>query len=175
MKFLKTLAVAAVATVMTASAFAKDIHVNKNSDGKIQINVGLLATESQENLMKRWGPIIDLMKAKTGYDVKPYFASDYAGVIEGMRFNKVDLVLYGNKSAMEAVKRAGAEIFAQVIEPGGGLGYYSVLHTLKTNDKINSLLGGLAFRYPGRESGDWCRAGGRGWISSSRKRGRRYG
>ena len=139
MKFLKTLAVAAVATVMTASAFAKDIHVNKTSDGKIQINVGLLATESQDNLMKRWGPIIELMKAKTGYEVKPYFASDYAGVIEGMRFNKVDLVLYGNKSAMEAVKRAGVEIFAQVIEPGGGLGYYSVLHTLKTNDKINSL------------------------------------
>lgn len=139
MRILKSIAMAAMAVVISASAMAKPEFVNKTSDGKIQIAVGLLATESQENLMKRWGPIIDLMAKKTGYDVKPYFASDYAGVIEGMRFNKVDLVLYGNKSAMEAVKRAGAEIFAQVIEPGGGLGYYSVLHTLKTNTKINSL------------------------------------
>jgi phosphonate transport system substrate-binding protein len=139
MRLLKTLAVIAAVTTFSFAATAKDIYVNKTSDGKVQINLGILATESQENLMKRWGPIIDLMKEKTGYVVKPYFASDYAGVIEGMRFNKVDVVLYGNKSAMEAVKRAGAEIFAQVIEPGGGLGYYSVLHTLKTNTKINSL------------------------------------
>lgn len=80
-----------------------------------------------------------MVREKTGYEVKPFFASDYAGVIEGMRFNKVDVVLYGNKSGMEAVKRAGAEVFAQTIEPGGGLGYYSVLHTLKSNEKINSL------------------------------------
>ncbi len=139
MKLVRTLAVAALVSAVSFSASAKKIHVNKNSDGKVLINVGLLATESQENLMKRWGPIIDLMAKKTGYDVKPFFASDYAGVIEGMRFNKVDLVLYGNKSAMEAVKRADAEIFAQVVEIGGGLGYYSVLHTLKSNDKINSL------------------------------------
>ncbi len=139
MGMLKGIAIAAMATAVSFAAAAKDVHVNKTEDGKVLINVGLLATESQENLMKRWGPIIDLMEEKTGFVVKPFFASDYAGVIEGMRFDKVDVVLYGNKSAMEAVKRADAEIFAQVIEPGGGLGYYSVLHTLKSNEKINSL------------------------------------
>lgn len=139
MKVLKTLAVTAMVSAFALTAQAKDIFVNKTPEGKVVINLGLLATESQDNLMKRWGPIVELMKEKTGYEVKPFFASDYAGFIEGMRFNKVDVILYGNKSAMEAVNRAGAEVFAQVVEPGGGLGYYSVLHTLKTNTAINSL------------------------------------
>lgn len=139
MRVLKGIAAAAVASAVSVSAMAAETHVNKTSDGKTLINVGLLATESQANFLKRWGPIIDLMKKKTGYEVKPFFASDYAGIIEGMRFNKVDLVLYGNKSAMVAVERAKAEVFAQVIEPGGGLGYYSLLVTQADNDKINSL------------------------------------
>jgi phosphonate transport system substrate-binding protein len=53
------------------------------------------------------------MEKATGYDIRPFFASDYSGVIEGMRFGKVQLAWFGNKSAMEAVDRAGGEIFAQ--------------------------------------------------------------
>ena len=36
--------------------------------------------------------------------VKAFYATDYAGVIEAMRFNKVQVAWYGNKSAMEAVE-----------------------------------------------------------------------
>ena len=36
-----------------------------------------------------------------------------AGIIEAMRFNKVQVAWYGNKAAMEAVDRANGEIFAQ--------------------------------------------------------------
>ncbi len=42
----------------------------------------------------------------TGVPVKPFFASDYAGIIEAMRFNKVQIAWFGNKSAIEAVDRA---------------------------------------------------------------------
>ena len=38
--------------------------------------------------------------------MRAFFAPDYAGIIEGMRFNKVQMAWYGNKSAMEAVDRA---------------------------------------------------------------------
>jgi phosphonate transport system substrate-binding protein len=59
--------------------------------------------------------------------VKPFFASDYAGVIEGMRFGKVQLAWYGNKSAMEAVDRANGEVFVQSVPVGGEPGYWSVV------------------------------------------------
>jgi len=59
--------------------------------------------------------------------VNAFFASDYAGIIEGMRFNKVHVAWFGNKSAMEAVDRANGEVFAQMVNIDGTQGYYSHL------------------------------------------------
>ena len=55
-----------------------------------------------------------------------------------MRFGKVDVAWFGNKSAIEAVDRAGGEVFAQTIKADGSRGYYSLLITNK-DSKINSL------------------------------------
>ncbi len=67
--------------------------------------------------------IDDLSRAIGVLPVKPFFASDYAGIIEGMRFNKVQLGWFGNKSAIEAVDRAKGEVFASVIDKDGNPGY----------------------------------------------------
>ena len=52
------------------------------------------------------------METKLGIKVNAFFAPDYAGIIQGMRFNKVDIAWYGNLSAMEAVDRANGQVFA---------------------------------------------------------------
>lgn len=103
------------------------------------INWGLLAVESQDNLMKRWAPVLELLSERTGYEIKPFFATDYAGVIQAMRFDKVDITHAGNKSGMTFVDRANAEVFAQETESDGSAGYYSILVTQADNDQINSL------------------------------------
>lgn len=91
------------------------------------INFGFISTESSQNLKSDWQPLIDDMEKQTGLKVKTFFASDYAGIIEGMRFNKVQLAWMGNKSAMEAVDRANGEVFAQMVNADGTQGYYSHL------------------------------------------------
>ena len=92
---------------------------------------GILSTESSSAQREKWGPFLQAMEDSLGIPVEPFFAADYAGVIEGMRFDKVDVVWYGNKSAMVAVDRAGAEIFAQTTESTGDQGYWSVMVTHK--------------------------------------------
>jgi len=92
-----------------------------------EINFGLISTESSQNLRSDWQPLLDDMAKKTGYKINAFFASDYAGIIEGMRFNKVHLAWFGNKSAMEAVDRANGEVFAQMVNADGTQGYYSHL------------------------------------------------
>ncbi len=92
-----------------------------------EINFGIISTESSQNLKSDWQPILDSMAKKTGMKVNAFFASDYAGIIEGMRFNKVQVAWFGNKSAMEAVDRAGGEVFAQMVNADGTKGYYSHL------------------------------------------------
>lgn len=91
------------------------------------VSFGIISTESSVNLKKAWDPFISAMKEKTGLDVRAYFASDYAGIIEAMRFGKVDFAWIGNKGAIEMVDRSGGEVFAQVVGKDGTHGYYSYL------------------------------------------------
>ncbi len=107
----------AAATLFTAAA-AQELK---------EINFGIISTESSTNLKSDWQPILDDMARKTGMKVNAFFASDYAGIIEGMRFNKVHVAWFGNKSAMEAVDRASGEVFAQMVNADGTQGYYSHL------------------------------------------------
>ncbi|WP_096670831.1 phosphonate ABC transporter substrate-binding protein [Polaromonas sp. AET17H-212] len=115
-KLLTGLAAAALVTL--APAHAQDLK---------EINFGIISTESSQNLKSDWQPLLEDMAKKTGYKVNAFFAPDYAGIIEGMRFGKVHVAWFGNKSAMEAVDRAGGEIFAQMVNADGTQGYYSHL------------------------------------------------
>jgi phosphonate transport system substrate-binding protein len=128
---MKRLVLGTLAAMMLAgTAAAQDIK---------QLNFGIISTESSAGLSKSFEPMLKDLEKAVGIPVKAYFAQDYAGVIEGMRFKKVDLAWYGNKSAMEAVDRSGGEVFAQTTKPDGTKGYYSLLITQASNDKVNNL------------------------------------
>lgn len=127
--FKKLLAAAAVTFVGMGAAQA---------EMPKQINFGIISTESASALEKSFMPFLKDMEASLGVPVKPFFASDYAGVIEGMRFGKVDLAWFGNKSAIVAVDRAGGEVFAQTIKDDGSRGYNSLLIAHK-DAPVNSL------------------------------------
>lgn len=118
---------------MTALALALSLGTTLAQD----INFGFISTESSQNLKSDWQPLIDDMEKQTGLKVKAFFASDYAGIIEGMRFNKVQVAWMGNKSAMEAVDRANGEVFAQMVNADGSQGYYSHLIVHKDSSLKN--------------------------------------
>ncbi|VTU46713.1 Phosphate-import protein PhnD precursor (plasmid) [Variovorax sp. SRS16] len=102
------------------------------------INFSIISTETSQSLKQVWQPLLDDMSKQTGLKITPFFASDYAGVIEAMRFNKVQLGWFGNKSAMEAVDRANGEVFAQMVNADGTEGYYS--HLIVNRDSpLNTL------------------------------------
>jgi phosphonate transport system substrate-binding protein len=96
-----------------------------------EINFGVIATDAASVQRERWEPFFRDMEKKTGLSIKSFYAPDYAGVIEAMRFNKVQVAWYGNKAAMEAVDRANGEIFAQVRYKDGSYGYHGLLITHK--------------------------------------------
>lgn len=121
----RTFLALAAAAALSSTASAGDVKA---------LNFGFISTESSTNLKSAWQPLLDDLSQAVGVPVIPFFASDYAGIIEGMRFNKVQLGWFGNKSAMEAVDRAQGEVFASVIDRDGNPGYWSVLLTHKDSD-----------------------------------------
>jgi phosphonate transport system substrate-binding protein len=96
-----------------------------------EIGFGILSTEANQNLKQDWQPLLADMEKHTGYKVNAFFAPDYAGIVEAMRFNKVQVAWMGNKSGIEAVDRAQGQVFAQVVNADGSIGYHSMLSVHK--------------------------------------------
>jgi len=103
------------------------------------LNFGIISTESSSNLKSVWEPFLEDMSAKLNMEVKGFFAPDYAGIIQGMRFDKVDIAWYGNKSAMEAVDRAGGEVVVQTVAADGSPGYWSLMIVHKDSTNLNTV------------------------------------
>lgn len=113
--------------IWTTSVAAISLGLLAPAAGAQELNFGIISTESSQQLKQQWQPVLDALTQQTGLKVNAFFAPDYAGVIEGMRFNKVQFAWFGNKSAMEAVDRANGEVFAKVVNIDGTEGYYSHL------------------------------------------------
>lgn len=125
-------------TIAAIAMLGAALGVTAKANAAEVLNFGIISTESSSNLKTIWDPFLADMAKQTGFEVKAFFAPDYAGIIEGMRFKQVDLAWYGNKSAMEAVDRANGEIFAQTVAADGSAGYYS--HLIVPSDSgLNSL------------------------------------
>ena len=91
------------------------------------IHFSILSTEAAQSMEQYWAPILADMSARTGLVIKPFFSSNYTLLIEAMRFKKTDLGWFSNRSGLEAVRRAGGEVFARTFDPSGVDGYTSVV------------------------------------------------
>ena len=104
------------------------------------LTFSIVSTEATQTQMQEWGPFLKDMEAATGLTVKPFFGSNYSALVEAMRFKQSDLGWFTNQSGLEAVRRAGGEVFARTTHPNGHDGYQGVIIVKKgsgiTLDKL---------------------------------------
>lgn len=112
----------------------------KPADAGKTLTFSIVSTEATQTQMEEWGPFLKDMQAATGLTVKPFFGSNYSALIEAMRFKQTDLGWFTNQSGLEAVRRAGGEVFARTTHPNGADGYQGVIVVKKgsgiTLDKL---------------------------------------
>jgi phosphonate transport system substrate-binding protein len=105
-----------------------------------ELTFSILSAENQQSMGPLWQPLLDDMSAQIGVKVKPYFATNYTSLIEAMRFGQVQVGWFSADPALEAVKRADAEVLGRVVDAGGEATYESVLIVKKgsgiTLDKV---------------------------------------
>lgn len=104
------------------------------------LTFSILSTESSQNQATAWKPFIADMEKATGLTVKPFFGSNYTSLIEALRFRQTDAGWFSNQSALEAVRRANAQVFARSTGADGSDGYQAVVIVRKgsglTLDKV---------------------------------------
>jgi phosphonate transport system substrate-binding protein len=97
------------------------------ADWPKMLNLGLIPTESSDNITDRFDNLTKYLEKKLGLEIKVQVATDYAGVITAMQFKHVDVAYYGPKSYVEAADRAGAEALVMEVAEDGSKGYKGVI------------------------------------------------
>lgn len=95
------------------------------------ISFSVLSAEDQQSMSKVWQPLFDDMQKATGLTIKPFYANNYASLVEAMRFNQTQVGWFSALSALEATRRADAEVIGRILTNGSQGTYQSVLVTRK--------------------------------------------
>ncbi len=103
-----------------------------------ELNFGIISTESQANQKPIWEPFIAAISEELGIPVNAFYATQYAGIIEAMRFKEVDIAWFGGKSYIEAAERSEAVAFASTIADDGSKGYVAHLITNADNPIVDN-------------------------------------
>lgn len=108
-----------------ASALALALSLSAAAQAR-DIIMGLIPAENNEEMVAKFEPMRAYLEKKLGQKVKMFTATDYAGVIEGMKKKRVDIAWFGPLSYYLAEREAGAEAFAVGVNESGTSTYRSI-------------------------------------------------
>jgi phosphonate transport system substrate-binding protein len=91
------------------------------------ISFSVLSAEDAQSMAKVWQPLFDDMQKATGLTIKPFYATNYASLVEAMRFNQTQAGWFSALPALEATRRADAQVIGRILTNGDKGAYQSVL------------------------------------------------
>lgn len=101
------------------------------------LKFGLIPVEDPKAMIEQYTPMAKWLEKEIGQCIELKTSTDYTGVIEAMRANKVDIAWFGPFSYAMAAERAGAEAFAVGTDSKGSTTYKSYL--VSTSEVANDL------------------------------------
>lgn len=103
-----------------------------------ELVLGLIPAENNEEMVQKFEPMRAYLENKLGRPVKVFQATDYAGVIEAMKRDRVDVAWFGPLSYVLAEQEAGAKAFAVGVQKSG-LSTYRSIFVVPGSSPIQSL------------------------------------
>jgi phosphonate transport system substrate-binding protein len=150
---------AAAAAQTTAAPETTQAPIAENADWPDKLVLAAVPAEQDAQLQESYRVTMEILEAELGIPVDFFQAADYAGVIEALIANRVDLAQFGPFAYVIATAN-GAEaspVGIMVKDPDEEPGYQSYLVARSDNSEINSLTdvtgSRLCFVDPGSTSG----------------------
>jgi phosphonate transport system substrate-binding protein len=111
------------------------------------LRVGFVPSENLQAILKKTRPVIDALHQQLHLQVVPFVATDYTGIIEAMRANKLDVAFFAPGAYVLAEKKANAIVILKASRKGKAF-FYSAIITHRDSG-IHSLkdLKGKTFAY----------------------------
>lgn len=122
------------------------------------LNLGVITSENEADRTARYAPVQEYLEKELGVKINWRVATDYAGIIEGVKAGKIDIARFGPASYAKAwmVTKGEVDPLVGELDTRGIFGYHSVV-VVKTESpyqKLEDLKGKtLAFADPNSTSG----------------------
>lgn len=112
---------------------------SSDSVSRSEIIMGLIPAENNEEMVDKFEPMRAYMEKQLNRPVKVFTATDYAGVIEAMRQDRVDIAWFGPLSYVLAEQEAEAEAFATGVRTKTGKSTYKSIFIVPGDSTIKSI------------------------------------
>lgn len=144
-------------TLMCGAAFVAALWPGAPAEAYVPkvLRVGFVPSENLQNILKKTRPVIDALHKELKIQVVPFVATDYTGIIEAMRANKLDVAFFAPGAYVLAEKKAQALVILKAQRKGKAF-FYSAVITHKDSGvkKLTDLKGKtFAFVDPASTSG----------------------
>lgn len=134
------------------------------------LRVGFVPSENLQRILKNSRPVIEALRRELHMQVVPFVATDYTGIIEAMRANKLDVAFFAPGAYVLAEKKANARVILKASRKGKAWRVNVRSGPGTDFDVVAQAPQGARLDLVGRnEAGDWwqvcCVDGQRGWIT----------
>lgn len=123
-----------------------------------EVTLGIITSENESDRLTRYKPVLAYFEKTLGVKVNWRSATDYAGIIEGVKAGKIEIARFGPASYAKAwiVTKGQVEPLVGELDKNGNFGYRAVVVVRKDSpfQKIEDLKGKkFAFADPNSTSG----------------------
>jgi phosphonate transport system substrate-binding protein len=101
------------------------------------LRVGFVPAENAQQVIQNAQPIVDILQDRLGMEVQPFVATDYTGVVEALRVNKLDIAFLTPASYVLARNEANVKVVLKSERQGSPF-YYAAIIT-RTDSGIKRL------------------------------------
>jgi phosphonate transport system substrate-binding protein len=111
------------------------------------LRVGFVPAEDARQVMQNAQPIVDILQTRLEMEVQPFVATDYTGVIEALRVNKLDIAFLTPASYVLAKSEANIRVVLKSERRGSPFYYAAIITRADSGIKRLEDLRGKTFAF----------------------------
>jgi phosphonate transport system substrate-binding protein len=111
------------------------------------LRVGFVPSEDAQQVMQNAQPIVELLRKKLNMEVQPFVATDYTGVVEALRVNKLDIAFLTPASYVLAKNEANVRVVLKSERKGIPFYYAAIITRADSGIKDLDDLRGKSFAF----------------------------
>jgi phosphonate transport system substrate-binding protein len=106
------------------------------------LRFAVITTTTVEDSRAAWEPFFADLRSATGLAVQGLYAATYQDAAQALMTNQAQLAWVSNKAALDCIDQANVEVFGQLVDSRGSLGYRALIVTKRDSGvtSINQLL-----------------------------------